>query len=151
MSALLTNLAPWHWLLAAVVLMIAETLLPGSLLLWFGTGAAVTAALLWLMPAFPWQAQWLCFALVSIASIYIVRRYRDRHPEQNSHPTLNQRGQSYVGRRYTLTEPIADGVGKLHVDDSSWKVSGENLPAGTHVRVVGVDGTVLKVARDDGA
>ena len=151
MSELLTQLAPWHWLLAAMVLMIAEALLPGSFLLWFGAGAAVTAVLLWLLPGFAWQAQWLSFALVSIASIVIVRRYRDRHPEQTSHPTLNQRGQSYVGRRYTLSEPIVDGIGKLHVDDTSWKISGDDLPSGTHVRVVGVDGTVLKVARDTGA
>jgi membrane protein implicated in regulation of membrane protease activity len=38
-----------------------------------------------------------------------------------------------------------DGVGKLHVDDTSWKISGANLPAGSHVKVVGVEGTMLKV------
>lgn len=146
MTELLTNLAPWHWLLAAIALLIAETLLPGSFLVWFGVGAAVTGALLWLIDL-SWQAQWVCFALVSIASIVGVRRYRERHPEETSHPTLNQRGQQYVGRRYTLAEPIVDGYGKLHVDDTAWKVSGDDAPAGTHVRVVGVEGTVLKVER----
>jgi hypothetical protein len=147
-SALLTHLAPWHWLLAAIVLMIAETLLPGSFLLWFGVGAAVTAGLLWLL-GLSWQAQWICFALVSIGSIVAWRRFREQHPEQTSHPTLNQRGQSYVGRRYTLGEAIVDGQGKLHVDDTAWKVSGEDMPAGAHVRVTGVEGTVLKVERVD--
>ncbi len=146
MIELLMNLAPWHWLLAAIALLIAEALLPGSFLVWFGVGAAVTGALLWLVDL-SWQAQWICFALVSMASIVSVRRYRQRHPEQTSHPTLNQRGQQYVGRRYTLAEPIVDGYGKLHVDDTSWKVSGDDAPAGTHVRVVGVEGTVLKVER----
>lgn len=147
MSELLTSASPWHWLLLAVALMIAEALLPGSFLLWFGGGAAVTGLLLWLLPSLSWQAQWALFALVSVASIVVVRRYRDGHPTPTSHPNLNQRGMSYVGRSFTLTEPIVDGVGKLHVDDTSWKVAGENLPAGTHVRVVGVDGTALKVAR----
>ena len=151
MSGLLTALTPWHWLLAAVALMIAEALMPGIFLLWFGGGAAATGALLWLWPGMSWQLQWVFFALVSILSIVVVRRYRDGHPEQTSHPTLNQRGMSYVGRRYTLVEPIVDGYGKLHVDDTSWKISGENLPAGTHVKIVGVEGTVLRVARDDAA
>lgn len=146
MTALLTSLAPWHWLIAAVVLLIAETLLPGSFLLWFGVGAAVTGVLMWLV-AMPWQVQWMCFAIVSVLSIVLVRRFRETHPEHTSHPTLNQRGQSYVGRRYTLAEPIVDGYGKLHVDDTSWKISGDDAPAGTHVRIVGVDGTMLKVER----
>jgi hypothetical protein len=125
--------------------------MPGIFLLWFGGGAAATGALLWLWPGMSWQLQWVFFALVSILSIVVVRRYRDGHPEQTSHPTLNQRGMSYVGRRYTLVEPIVDGYGKLHVDDTSWKISGENLPAGTHVKIIGVEGTVLRVARDDAA
>ncbi len=150
MNGLLAGLSPWHWLIAAVALLIAETLLPGAFLLWFGAGAAVTAALLWLLPDLGWQFQWVFFALVSGASIVGARRWRAARPEETSHPTLNQRGMSYVGRRFTLTEPIVDGYGKLHVDDSTWKISGENLPAGTHVRVIGVDSTVLKVMRDDG-
>lgn len=150
MSGLLAGLSPWHWLIAAVALLIAETLLPGAFLLWFGAGAAATAALLWLLPDLGWQLQWVFFALVSGASIVGARRWRAGSPEETSHPTLNQRGMSYVGRRFTLTEPIVDGYGKLHVDDSTWKISGENLPVGTHVRVIGVDSTVLKVIRDDG-
>jgi membrane protein implicated in regulation of membrane protease activity len=36
-------------------------------------------------------------------------------------------------------------VGKARLGDGVWKVSGPELPAGTRVRVVGVDGVVLKV------
>jgi membrane protein implicated in regulation of membrane protease activity len=150
MSGLLAGFSPWHWLVAAVALMIAETLLPGALLLWFGAGAAATGALLWLLPDLGWQLQWVFFGVVSAASILGARRWRVRHPEATSHPTLNRRGMSYVGRRFTLGEPIVDGYGKLHVDDTAWRVSGEDLPAGTHVKVTGVDGTVLEVTRDDG-
>ena len=51
----------------------------------------------------------------------------------------------YVGRHFTLTAPIVDGVGKLQVDDSSWKIMGQDLPAGAHVKVVGTEGTMLRV------
>ena len=43
--------------------------------------------------------------------------------------------------------PIVNGVGKLHVDDSQWRISGADVPAGTQVRVVAADGSTLRVER----
>ncbi|MCG8379509.1 MAG: NfeD family protein, partial [Proteobacteria bacterium] len=57
----------------------------------------------------------------------------------------NRRGEQYVGRIFTLEEPIVNGVGKVKVDDSTWKVMGVDMPAGTKVRVLSVDGTILNV------
>jgi membrane protein implicated in regulation of membrane protease activity len=142
---LLQQLGPWGWRLGAVALFVGEMLIPGTFLVWFGLGAAMTGVLLLIFPALAWQAQWIVFAVLSVASVFVWRRYRSRHPETSDHPILNQRGRNYVGRRFTLASPIVDGVGKLHVDDTSWKISGANLPAGSHVKVVGVEGTMLKV------
>ncbi len=58
---------------------------------------------------------------------------------------LNRRGAQYVGRLFTLEQPIVNGVGKLRVDDTTWKIIGEDCPVGTRVRVSGVESTVLKV------
>jgi membrane protein implicated in regulation of membrane protease activity len=58
---------------------------------------------------------------------------------------LNRRAEQYVGRVFTLSEPIVNGTGKIRVDDSSWKVSGADCDANTKVKVISVDGTVLKV------
>jgi len=44
-----------------------------------------------------------------------------------------------------LKEPIVNGAGKIKVDDTTWKISGTDMAAGDKVRVVGVDGVVLKV------
>lgn len=145
MTTLLQTMGPWHWMLVAVALFIGELLMPGTFLVWMGLGAAVVGVLLLALPALAWQLQWVIFAVVSVVSVLAWRRYRQRHPEHNDHPVLNQRGQSYLGRHFTLKEPIIDGVGRLHVDDTQWKISGEDLPAGTAVKVVGVDGTMLKV------
>jgi inner membrane protein len=54
-----------------------------------------------------------------------------------------------VGRTFTLNEPMVNGVGKLRVDDSQWRIAGVDAPAGTQVRVVAVDGATLKVERVD--
>jgi membrane protein implicated in regulation of membrane protease activity len=36
-------------------------------------------------------------------------------------------------------------MGKIHVDDSTWKIEGKDCVAGSKVEVVGVDGVILKV------
>ena len=145
MSTLFGSVLYWHWLLLAVALMIAEAAFPGAFMLWFGVGAAVTGLTLFVVPALGWQIQLLVFAATSVASIFAWRRYKALHPEAESHPNLNQRGRSYLGRRFTLDEPIVDGYGKLKVDDGVWRVAGDDLAAGTRVEVVGVDGTILTV------
>jgi len=73
------------------------------------------------------------------------RKYREVHPPVSDQPLLNQRGQQYTGRVFTLDHPIVNGIGKVVVDDSTWRVKGPDLAAGTNVRVVGVDGTIFIV------
>ncbi len=145
MTELLKSLVYWHWLILGIVLMTAEALLPGSFLVWFGVGALITGGALLVVPTLGWQLQLIFFALVSGVTILAWRRYRAAHPESSSHPTLNQRGAQYLGRRFTLDSPIVDGVGRLRVDDTQWRVEGPDLPAGTHVTVTGCEGNVLKV------
>ncbi len=147
MSDLLHTLVYWHWFVLGVLLMIAEALFPGTFLLWFGVGALVTGIALFVVPAFPWQVQLVLFAVVSVAAIGYWRRYRAVHPETTSHPALNQRSAQYIGRRFTLAEPLVDGVGHLHVDDTRWRIEGSDLPVGTVVVVSSVAGTTLQVTR----
>lgn len=135
----------WHWLVAALVLLILEMLLPGFFLIWLGVAAAVVGILLWVFPAMALELQLLLFALVSMASIVSWRQWRNRHPETSDQPFLNERGSQFLGRVFTLDAPIVNGVGKIRVDDSSWKVRGPDLPAGALVRVTGLDGTVLLI------
>jgi membrane protein implicated in regulation of membrane protease activity len=95
-----------------------------------------------------WQIQLLLFAVLSVLSIVVWRYFlRDRFPAPLTGRLLNRRGASYVGRTFTLKEPIVDGTGLLHVDDSRWKVQGDDMPAGSKVKVTGIEGTVLTVER----
>src|SRR6185312_15010415 len=59
-------------------------------------------------------------------------------------PTLGMLAQA-IGQRYELIEPIINGRGKARVGDGQWLVSGPDLPAGSTVEVVAVQGTTLKV------
>jgi hypothetical protein len=135
----------WHWLVFGLLLVAIEPFVPGTFFLWLGISAAVVGFLLWLLPALSFEAQVLAFAVLSIAAIVISRRYLIRHPIASDEPLLNRRAEQYVGRTFTLPEPIVNGRGRLRVDDTLWRVEGEDCPAGVRVEVTGVDGTVLRV------
>ncbi|MHA1151222.1 MAG: NfeD family protein [Alphaproteobacteria bacterium] len=135
----------WHWWVAAIVLVVAEVFAPGTVALWMAVSAAVVGLLLLAVPDLTWQTQFLVFAVLSVATVVGWRAYQLRFPTVSDQPTLNRRGEQYVGRTFTLTEAIVNGTGKIHVDDTMWKVEGADLPEGTRVRVTGVEGTVLTV------
>jgi hypothetical protein len=141
------SLAFWHWWVLAVVLVVLEILAPGVFFLWLGVAAGITGLVLLAVPDTTWQVQVLTFAVLSVASIAGWRYYQKGHPAPTDQPALNRRGEQYVGRTLTLEEPIVNGRGKIRVDDTTWRVEGDDLPAGTRIKVVAVDGVVLKVEK----
>jgi membrane protein implicated in regulation of membrane protease activity len=73
-----------------------------------------------------------------------------RHPGwQSDQPTLNRRGDQYVGRKVHVVEEIIGGEGKVRVADTVWRARGPDCAAGARVTVVGSDGACLIVAADD--
>ncbi|GMQ88530.1 MAG: NfeD family protein [Gammaproteobacteria bacterium] len=136
----------WHWWILAAALIILEVFAPGAFFLWLGIAAVAVGGVIYVFPDTDWEYQLLLFSVLSVISIVIWRKYfRSTHADTDQ-PNLNRRGQHYVGRVFTLEEPVVDGIGKIRVDDSTWKVRGEDCPAGTQVEVTGADGTILQVA-----
>jgi membrane protein implicated in regulation of membrane protease activity len=136
----------WHWWALGGALMIVEAFAPGFVFLWLGIAAGLVGCLLWLWPALGPDFQVLIFAALSFASVVGWRRWRNAHPAPSDQPNLNRRGPQYVGRQFTLVEPITNGRGRIKLGDSSWTVTGPDLPAGQTVEVQGADGAVLQVS-----
>jgi len=142
---ILTELNSWHWGIIAVILIIMEVFMPGAFMIWLGIAAAVVSVVMLAFPDITWQTQFIIFAVLSVASIYAWRLYAKKNPPTSDQPTLNMRGEQYVNRVFTLDEPIVNGQGKIKVDDSTWKIEGNDCESGTKVQVIGVDGVVLKI------
>jgi len=149
MIEFLQDLEFWHWLVLGVALTIIEVFAPGAFFLWLGISAAIVGGVLWVVPGMSWELQLLFFAILSVASVVLARRYLTAHPLETDLPNLNQRGQQYVGRIFTLIEPVVNGRGKIQVDDSTWKITCEDCEAGTKVVINGVEGVVLSAAIAD--
>ena len=136
----------WHWLIAAVVLITLEmVVMPAVFFLWMGISAGVVGLLMMGLPQLPFMAQIIIFTVIAVVSLAIQRGLISlwRVPFQIT--LVNHRGEQYIGRVFTLEEAIVNGVGKIKVDDSIWKVMGEDMAEGEKVKVSGVDGTVFKV------
>ncbi|MGH9791889.1 MAG: NfeD family protein [Candidatus Acidiferrales bacterium] len=146
MDAIFQHVVFWHWWVVATALLLLETVTGTFYLLWVSFAAAVVGVVLFLVPAMTWEWQLLLFSVLSVSSALLWHRWRVKQPEQaTDQPKLNRRGEQYVGRQFTLEADIVNGQGKLRVDDTSWRVSGPDLPAGRTVRVVRADGATLVV------
>lgn len=141
----LSELTYWHWWVAGILLAILEILAPGVVFIWIGLAAGVVGIIAFIAPALDWRLQFLAFGILSVVSIVVSRRFLKRYPIETDRPALNRRGLQYVGDIYTLAEPIVDGRGRLKVHDTMWKILGPDLPAGSHIRITGVDGVMLEV------
>jgi len=143
----LATLGPWNWLILAVVLFALETIVPGVHFAWFGVAAILVGALA-LLIGFTWQWQLILFAIVAVATVFLVRRYAKPDTAQSDQPDLNVRGAQYIGRIFTVEEPIKGGRGRVRVGDTLWQVEGADAAAGTRVKVTNINGTVLVVERE---
>lgn len=139
------NIVFWHWWILAGILLILELLAPTAFFLWLGISAGMMGLLLMVMGGMSLEVQLVLFAVFAVISTILWRRFRDRNPLPSDQPTLNRRGAQYIGRTFTLKEAIVNGVGKIEVDDSSWRVTGPDQPEGTRVQVIGLDGVVFRV------
>jgi inner membrane protein len=133
------------WAAIALLLFAAEAMAPGAFMLWMGVAATVVFVGVLLIPGVPVLAQVAAFVLLSFVSIQIYRRWFRKNEPQSDRPHLNQRANTLVGHVTKLDQAIVNGRGRVQIADAFWVVEGADLPAGTPVRVVAVDGMVLKV------
>ena len=133
------------WAVLALLLIAAETLAPGAFLLWMGLAAAAVFLGVLLVPGIPVLAQAAAFVVLSFVTIQVYRKWFRKAARQSDQPLLNRRAAQAIGRVAELDQALDRGRGRIRLDDAFWTVEGPDLPAGTPVRVIAVDGMVLKV------
>jgi membrane protein implicated in regulation of membrane protease activity len=143
----IVSLGSWGWFILAALLFLLEALAPGIFMMWLGLSAilvgVISSAVIW-----SWQAQLIAFAVFAVASVPAWRYFARKVETPTASPFLNRRADGYVGRVFTLDRPIVDGVGTVRIDDSVWRVTGPDCPAGSRVRVARADGANLSVVSD---
>ncbi|MEJ2789030.1 MULTISPECIES: NfeD family protein [unclassified Pseudoxanthomonas] len=133
------------WAAVALLLFAAETMAPGAFMLWMGFAAVVVFIGVLVVPGIPLLAQVAAFVVLSFVSIQIYRTWFRGKGRQSDKPLLNRRAEQLVGTVTVLDQAIVGERGRVRIDDAFWAVEGPDLPVGTRVRVVAVNGMTLKV------
>lgn len=134
----------WTWLSLGVLFIIIELIAPGTMVMWLGISAIILGLLVAVVPI-SWELQIFLFSVISVGSILLWRARLRKHPQQSENPTLNKKSNQLEGTQHHLSEAIVDGKGKININDSLWNARGADLPKGTKVEVIEVDGNRLEV------
>ena len=136
----------WLWAAFACLLLIVEMLTGTFFFLAIAAAAFGTTVVAYFSQDY--LSQWVAFALLSVMALLLWQKIRPtNHGHHDPASGLNNRTRHLIGRQAILSEPISNGVGRINVDDSWWKVTGEDLPVGTHVKVIAVHDMVLTVEK----
>jgi len=141
------NLGGWSWAILGLLLIGGEMLAPGVFLIWLGL-AALLAGLVVGLAGIGWQAAMLVFAALAVACVIAGRLLtRNKGEEPDAATGLNDRGRQLIGKVFKLEATMTGGEGRIRVGDSSWRIIGPELLAGSEVKVVRVEGATLVVEK----
>lgn len=146
---MLSDLGPWVWFILGLVLLLGEIFLPGVFLIWFGIAALIIGTLT-LAPFtdvawWPWQAQIVAFGVLSLIFVLVGRKIFPTERANDKASRINDPLGRYLGREAVLLDAIDNGVGRVKLGDTTWRVQGQDLPQGAKVRVVGAKDGILQV------
>ncbi|MBB3587450.1 NfeD family protein [Sphingomonas sp. BK481] len=131
------------WLIAALVLGIAELAVPGVFLVFLAIAAAFTAVMALALSDLPVAVQLGAFAVWSVVAVTIGKRWYRDYPVEGGDPLLNDRAARLIGQIVIVETALVDGQGRVLVGDGSWPARGPDAAVGTRVRIVAVtDGAV---------
>ena len=134
------------WTVLAVVCLILELGSGDFFIICFSIGAvfaAVGAAV-----GLSLYAQLALFALFTMVSLFWLRPFAQRYLHKGEDRRVSN-ADALMGRQGRVVETVkADGYGRVQIDGDVWKaVTNEaaDIPAGTNVRVVGRESTIITV------
>lgn len=132
------------WGVIALALLAAEAFAPGAFMMWLGFAAVIVFLMLLIAPL-PIVAQVSIFVVLGFVFAITYRKYFRKEKAPTDQPKLNRRAEQLVGQVMHVPGGIRDGLGQVQIADALWNVRGEDVPAGTRVRVVRTDGMELFV------
>jgi membrane protein implicated in regulation of membrane protease activity len=135
----------WLWLILAVLMGVAELLAPGVFLIFLAIAAAATGLGAMVMPGLTLLGQLVSFALWSLVTIVIGKRWYSDYPVATADPLLNDRAARLIGKVVTVSAAIEHGQGRVRLGDSDWIAIGPDMPSGTSARIVALEATTIKV------
>jgi len=137
----------WVWIAVAAALLAVEVITGSGWLLWPSASAGAVAILATFADLGLPQAV-LAFAVLTIASTVLARRYLPRSLLHHPVGDINDNVGRLVGHQGRAVGAFHGRAGRVFIDGKEWAAEldeGEGLEAGSRVEVTGVAGAHLKV------
>ena len=134
------------WLVAMIVLLVIEGVVPGLISIWFALGAL--AALVSALLHAPLWLQIVWFLVVSIAALALTRPLAKKYINAKTQPT---NADMLIGKECVVRESIDNvlGAGAVSVDGKVWTARTAHddikVPEGSRAVVVRIEGVKLIV------
>ena len=140
------NIMVWVWLSVVIISMIIELSTVQLVSFWFALGAAITLGLSFI-PGFPWWAQVLVFAAISVASFFafrpLVMKWQQKHQGKDTNTNLDL----IIGMYVRVLKPADfDSLGEAKIGDVVWSIKskdGKILDKDEIVKIVAIEGNKL--------
>lgn len=136
----------WIWAAIAAVILAAEVATGTGWLLWPAACAVVVAGLTFILKG-DFAVELAVFAVLTIASTLLARRYLPRNASGEG-PDINDNVGRLVGHVGMAVGAFEHGRGRVFIDGKEWAaVADEDAPpaADQQIKVISADGGILKV------
>lgn len=134
------------WFAVGLILLLAELILPGLIVIFFGIGAWITA-LAFLFFDVSFNSQLLIFILSSVLSLVLLRKsLKNRWWDERS--SVNELTDEFMGRTCLVIDTVLPGPvgGKVRFKGTTWKaLANVEIQSGETARIIGKDSIVLLV------
>ena len=138
----------WHWVVFGLALGLAELAIPSFFIIWFGLGALLVGVVLIMMPGLSFNAQILLWTIASagLTALWfkVFRGVADKTRSGQAAEVLGE-----IGVLVHVVEPFQKGEVRFQkpvMGSEVWPcLADEAIAAGERVKVLAVDGQLLKV------
>ena len=93
------------------------------------------------MPETAWPIQLLIFAILSLATTFLAKRY---YPVKTVDDELHEKAKTYIGKECKVSS-IEDGAVRVQIGSSLWFAKGTELSVGQTVKIIDVESSTFIV------
>ena len=141
----------WHWIVLGIVLVLSELAVPAFFLIWFGAAAVVVGLALLAFPALSFAWQIVAWTVCSLAFVWLW--FKVFRPGLRGTRSGLSKG-SFTGEIGLVTRdirPYEKGQVRFQkpiLGAETWEsIADEEIKSGERVRVVDLEGNILRVGR----
>ena len=148
------DLAWWHWMVLGLALVLLELAVPSFFIVWFGLGALLVGVAMLVMPGLAFSGQMLLWTAASVAMTMLWFKVFRRGDGKTRSGQANE-AIGEIGILVSAVAPLGPTSARGEVrfqkpvmGSEVWPcLADEALSAGERVRVLAVDGQLLKVGK----